>query len=131
MHEFLVLGEDLFYRLNIVQIEMPPLRERKEDIPLLLDFFLKKYNETALQGDINRTNVFIVDAAVPPDHKFSPKIRLNVALACFVGLFLGVGLVFIFDYLDDTIKSEEAVERLFGITILGTINTARELQRIH
>ncbi|HUJ69041.1 MAG TPA: sigma-54 dependent transcriptional regulator [Syntrophorhabdales bacterium] len=37
--------EDLFYRLNIVQIEMPPLRERKEDIPLLLDFFLKKFNE--------------------------------------------------------------------------------------
>ncbi len=37
--------EDLFYRLNIVQIEMPPLRERKEDIPLLLDFFLKRFNE--------------------------------------------------------------------------------------
>jgi two-component system NtrC family response regulator len=35
--------EDLFYRLNIVQIPIPPLRERKEDIPLLLDFFLKKY----------------------------------------------------------------------------------------
>ncbi|MGD0230198.1 MAG: sigma-54 dependent transcriptional regulator [Syntrophorhabdales bacterium] len=37
--------EDLFYRLNIVQIEIPPLRERKEDIPLFLDFFLKKFNE--------------------------------------------------------------------------------------
>jgi len=37
--------EDLFYRLNIVRIEIPPLRERKEDIPLLLDFFLKKFNE--------------------------------------------------------------------------------------
>ncbi|OPY66353.1 MAG: Transcriptional regulatory protein ZraR [Syntrophorhabdaceae bacterium PtaU1.Bin034] len=37
--------EDLFYRLNIVQIEIPPLRERKEDIPLLLDFFLKKFTE--------------------------------------------------------------------------------------
>jgi two-component system NtrC family response regulator len=36
--------EDLFYRLNIVQIEIPPLRERKEDIPLFLDFFLKKFN---------------------------------------------------------------------------------------
>jgi two-component system NtrC family response regulator len=35
--------EDLFYRLNIVQIPIPPLRERKEDIPPLLDFFLKKY----------------------------------------------------------------------------------------
>ena len=36
--------EDLYYRLNIVQIEIPPLRERKEDIPLLLDFFLKRLN---------------------------------------------------------------------------------------
>jgi DNA-binding NtrC family response regulator len=37
--------EDLYYRLNIVRIQIPPLRERKEDIPLLLDFFLKKFNE--------------------------------------------------------------------------------------
>jgi two-component system NtrC family response regulator len=36
--------EDLYYRLNVVNIVVPPLRERKEDIPLLLDFFLKKYN---------------------------------------------------------------------------------------
>jgi DNA-binding NtrC family response regulator len=37
--------EDLFYRLNVITIELPPLRQRKEDIPLLVDFFLKKYSE--------------------------------------------------------------------------------------
>lgn len=35
--------EDLFYRLNVVNITIPPLRERIEDIPLLVDYFIKKY----------------------------------------------------------------------------------------
>jgi DNA-binding NtrC family response regulator len=36
--------EDLFFRLNVVCIKMPPLRERREEIPLLCDYFLKKYS---------------------------------------------------------------------------------------
>jgi DNA-binding NtrC family response regulator len=37
--------EDLFYRLNVITVDLPPLRQRKEDIPLLVDFFLRKYSE--------------------------------------------------------------------------------------
>jgi two-component system response regulator PilR (NtrC family) len=37
--------EDLFYRLNVIQMKMPPLRDRKEDIPILAAHFLKKYSE--------------------------------------------------------------------------------------
>jgi two-component system response regulator AtoC len=37
--------EDLYYRLNVVLIELPPLRARKEDIPLLINHFLKKYSQ--------------------------------------------------------------------------------------
>lgn len=40
--------EDLYYRINVVRIELPPLRRRKEDIPLLVDHFIRRFNQ--LQG---------------------------------------------------------------------------------
>jgi two-component system response regulator HydG len=44
--------EDFFYRVNVIMIQMPPLRKRKEDIPLLAEHFLKKYrHETTKQVD--------------------------------------------------------------------------------
>ena len=40
-----VFREDLFYRLNVITIHIPPLRERREEIPIFLDFFKRKYSE--------------------------------------------------------------------------------------
>jgi DNA-binding NtrC family response regulator len=51
--------EDLFYRLNVVNINVPPLRERTEDIPLLTEYFIKKYCTT-----MNRPLVTIEPAAL-------------------------------------------------------------------
>lgn len=51
--------EDLFYRLNIVTINLPALRERKEDIPILVSHFLKKYSH--LKGVICSLNQGVVD----------------------------------------------------------------------
>jgi len=38
--------DDLFYRLNVLHINLPPLRERKEDIPILIKHFIQKYNQS-------------------------------------------------------------------------------------
>ncbi|MCB0342328.1 MAG: sigma-54-dependent Fis family transcriptional regulator [Pseudobdellovibrionaceae bacterium] len=48
LHEMVEDGtfrQDLFYRLNVIYLKAPPLRDRKEDIPILANHFLKKYNE--------------------------------------------------------------------------------------
>ncbi len=43
--------EDLYFRLNVIEVELPPLRRRKEDIPLLVDFFLKRYGHSRVSFD--------------------------------------------------------------------------------
>ena len=52
--------EDLFYRLNILPIHLPPLRERKEDTPLLVDYFLKKYSK----GDSRKISLEALEVLV-------------------------------------------------------------------
>jgi len=63
--------EDLFYRLNVVPISMPSLRERKEDIPLLVEFFLGRFNEE------NRKNIAISPKAlrVMVDYNWPGNVR--------------------------------------------------------
>jgi two-component system response regulator PilR (NtrC family) len=44
--------EDLFYRLNVIMVELPPLRDRKEDIPLLVQHFLEKFTDEGRKGPL-------------------------------------------------------------------------------
>ena len=52
--------EDLFYRLNVIQIKLPPLRDRKEDVQILANHFLKKYSE-----ELNKNIAKISPEALP------------------------------------------------------------------
>jgi len=57
--------EDLFYRLNVVQLQMPPLRERVEDIPLLVEHFYRKFVQTPLNGEIITPGVLKILLSYP------------------------------------------------------------------
>jgi len=53
--------EDLYYRLNVIQLRIPPLRERKEDIGLLAQYFLEKYSRE-MDKEIKQISTYAMDA---------------------------------------------------------------------
>jgi DNA-binding NtrC family response regulator len=71
--------EDLYYRLNVINLMLPPLRDRKEDIPLLVDHFFTKYcreNEKFLDPNGNATLAFEPDATqILIDHSWPGNVR--------------------------------------------------------
>jgi len=68
-------------------------------------------------------SVSIVDKAVTPETPVKPNKKLNILIAFVVGLMASVGLVFLLEYLDDTIKTSDDIEKLLGIPVLGVIPT--------
>ncbi|HEY8875893.1 MAG TPA: Wzz/FepE/Etk N-terminal domain-containing protein [Desulfosporosinus sp.] len=68
-------------------------------------------------------SVSIVDRAVLPDKPVKPNKTLNVLIAFVVGLMASVGMVFLLEYLDNTVKTSQDVEDILGIPVLGVIPT--------
>jgi capsular polysaccharide biosynthesis protein len=66
-------------------------------------------------------SVSIVDKAVTPDIPIKPNKKLNILIAFVVGLMASIGLAFLLEYLDNTIKTSNDVENLLGIPVLGII----------
>ena len=64
--------EDLFYRINVFNIDVPPLRERKEDIPLLVEHFINKYNKI-LNKRVKKVSTKAMDFLI--DYNYPGNIR--------------------------------------------------------
>jgi capsular polysaccharide biosynthesis protein len=66
-------------------------------------------------------NVHVIDKAEIPLGPVSPNVLLNIAIAGVLGLMLGVFLAFLLEFLDNTIKTPEDVEKYLNLPVLGSI----------
>jgi capsular exopolysaccharide synthesis family protein len=98
---------------NILKREVDTNRE-------LYDGLLQRYKEIGVAAGVSNNNISVVDQA-QNGYKFKPSLARNLALGLAAGLMLGVLLALAFEYLDDTLKSPEDVEKQLKLSVLGVI----------
>lgn len=104
-----------------VQTELSGLRSELNQAQTTYSSLLEAQQRMALAEAQVGTRVLVVEQAVPPTEFVKPRILLNTGLAGLLGLALGIGLVLVAGYLDDTVKTSEDVQRLSGSAAIGTI----------
>ena len=90
----------------------------------LLDSLLRRESETGVEArlkGLRTSNIRVVDRARVPVRPSSPNKKRNLILALLLGLGGGVGLAFLFDFLDNSVKTSEDVERYAGLPTLGVV----------
>lgn len=101
-------------------------RERvvNENIYMLMK---NKYEESRITEASQISNVYVIDQSVPPKFPVSPKKKLNVLLGGFLGLGFGIGLIFLKEFMDNTVKTKEDLIKK-GITTLAVIPEIDEIK---
>lgn len=84
--------------------------------------------EKEIKNIMSIDNVTVLPLAEDQENQapISPNPPLNIAIAAVVGLMIGIGLAFLLEYLDNTLKTEQDIEKLLGLPVLGAITTIDE-----
>jgi polysaccharide biosynthesis transport protein len=97
------------------------LRREVDTNRTLYDGLLQRYKEIGVAGAVGANNISIVDKPTKPLLPRSPNLPINVLLALLGGIALGCIAAFLLDYIDDTFKSPEDIEREIGMPVIGVV----------
>jgi capsular exopolysaccharide synthesis family protein len=115
-------------RVNADAIDYASVQTEIETMRSFLTELVNRQSQTELSDrlrDIHASNVRLVDRAEIPERPVSPRKALNLLLSVVVGLLVGVGAALLLDHVDNTVKSEQDVQRLSGLPVLGHVPVLR------
>lgn len=107
--------------LNKKAVQYGVLQRQAESSRHMYELLIKRFKETSLTEEMKTGNIRIIDRAEVPVSPIKPKKKRNILLAVVVGLTLGIGLAFLLEYLDNTIKFPEEVKNYLKIPYLGPV----------
>ena len=114
-----LMVQDRSVDLNLLKRELDTNRQ-------VYDSLLQRLKEVSVTGGLNTNNISVVDAAESALFPFRPRPTINLAVGLMLGLLAGVLAAILREQMDDSIKHEDEVERLFALPLLGWIPATRK-----
>jgi capsular exopolysaccharide synthesis family protein len=114
-------------QLNESAIEYNLLKRDAESNRQLYEGLLQKLKEAGVSAGLRSSNIRIVDLARVPTSPSAPNIPRNIVLGLALGLFGGVGLAFVLEHLDNTVRTPEEVQIISALPSLGIIPLSKKL----
>ncbi len=111
-------------KLNRIEVDLNQLMQKADVHRQNYRLYLTKFEESRISDAMDAekiANVSVVEQANPPIEPVGPKKLLNLALAVFLGLFGGLGIVLFLEYMDDSIEKVEDVENHLQLPVLASI----------
>lgn len=126
----LAVTERLKGDLNVIQAELSDKKIQQDQLVNEVnrleetsDLLAQKATQTQIAKsiDLGSSSVLVVSAATVPLSPIKPNKKLNMAVALVLGLMAAVGLAFLLEFMDNTIKDAGDVERYLGVSVIGGI----------
>jgi capsular exopolysaccharide synthesis family protein len=107
--------------LNRKGIEYSVLKREAESNRQVYEALLQRTKETGITGELKASNIRVVDTAEVPKWPILPRRQTDLTTAALSGLVLAIGLVFLFEYFDNRIKSPQELRAHLGLSYLGMV----------
>ncbi|HHU62505.1 MAG TPA: hypothetical protein GXZ55_11215 [Natronincola sp.] len=121
LQEIIDSTEDKLGLLPQKELQLVRLMRDSKVLEELYVMLRTKVEETRITEAMQTADVHVIDTALLPELPVKPRVKLNIAISIVLGAFLGVGLAFLIEFMDNTVKTKEDAERLLGIPVLGQI----------
>lgn len=92
----------------------------------ILDMISRTMGEVQLGAQLLTNNVSVLDAATEPRYPIRPRKKLNLLIGAMLGMFFGLSTAFFLDYLDNTFRTPDDIEKYLNLAVLAVVPKAGE-----
>ncbi|MBM7622987.1 GumC family protein [Sporohalobacter salinus] len=103
------------------ELKLARLKRERKVTKTVYTMLRERKEEVQIQKAMKTSNIVVIDPAIVREDPIKPNVKLNIVIAVILALFTGLGIIFLIEYLDTTVKTEREVNQITNLPVLGVI----------